>query len=90
MHRQEDMQGFTKEQDIITLGIRVWHVQEYDHCCLPETSYGQFHCGDTYVVRWQYMITNAGRLHEIMIIYLLELFLHVLTDSYFIFIFYYF
>ncbi|XP_070186680.1 supervillin-like isoform X3 [Littorina saxatilis] len=57
---QEDMQGFIKEQDILTLGVRVWHVMEYDHYEVPETSYGQFHRGDTYVVRWQYMITNAG------------------------------
>ena len=54
------MQGFIKEQDILTLGIKVWHVLEYDHYQMPEASYGQFHYGDTYVVRWQYMITNAG------------------------------
>ena len=58
--RQEDMQGFIKEQDILTLGVKVWHVLEYDHFHMPKASYGQFHRGDTYVVRWQYMITNAG------------------------------
>lgn len=57
---QEDMQGFIKEQDILTLGIKVWHVMEYEHYQMPEPSYGHFHDGDTYVVRWQYMITNAG------------------------------
>ncbi|KAK7501504.1 hypothetical protein BaRGS_00007308, partial [Batillaria attramentaria] len=56
----EDMQGFIKEQDILTLAVKVWHVMEYDHYLMPEDSYGQFHKGDTYVVRWQYMITNAG------------------------------
>lgn len=56
----EDMQGFIKEQDILTLGVKVWHVMEYEHYQMPEDSYGQFHKGDTYVVRWQYMITNAG------------------------------
>ena len=58
----EDMQGFIKEQDILTLGVKVWHVLEYDHYQVPESCYGQFHRGDTYVVRWQYMITNAGKL----------------------------
>ncbi|XP_076444912.1 uncharacterized protein LOC143282905 isoform X2 [Babylonia areolata] len=57
---QEDMQGFMKEQDILTLGIKVWHVMEFARYQMPEPSYGHFHCGDTYVVRWQYMITNAG------------------------------
>ncbi|ESO96779.1 hypothetical protein LOTGIDRAFT_201948 [Lottia gigantea] len=56
----EDMQGFIKQTDIITCGVNVWHVMEYDHYKLPETCYGQFHEGDTYVVRWQYMVSNAG------------------------------
>jgi supervillin len=55
------MDGFIRKQSIVTLGVKVWHVLEYDHYELPETSYGQFHDGDTYVVRWQYMITNKGR-----------------------------
>lgn len=58
--REEDMQGFIKEQEILTLGVKVWHVLEYDHYLVHKASYGQFHRGDTYVVRWQYMITNAG------------------------------
>ncbi|GFO43324.1 supervillin [Plakobranchus ocellatus] len=56
----EDMQGFIKTQEIVTLEVTVWHVLEYEHCKLPELSRGQFHEGDTYVVRWQYMITNAN------------------------------
>ncbi|KAL4217138.1 hypothetical protein ACF0H5_023592 [Mactra antiquata] len=55
-----DMEGFTKEQEIQTLKVRIWHVLEYDHYEIEEHSYGQFHEGDTYVVRWQYMIVNAG------------------------------
>ena len=55
------MDGFIRKQSIVTLGVKVWHVLEYDHSELPKTSYGQFHDGDTYVVRWQYMITNKGR-----------------------------
>lgn len=60
-YRDEDMDGFIRKQSIVTLGVKVWHVLEYDHFELEETSYGQFHDGDTYVVRWQYMITNKGR-----------------------------
>ncbi|KAJ8320369.1 hypothetical protein KUTeg_001956, partial [Tegillarca granosa] len=60
LSKAEDMEGFIREQDIVTLGINVWHVLEYDHFQVPEHSQGQFHDGDTYVVRWQYMITNKG------------------------------
>ncbi|KAK6166060.1 hypothetical protein SNE40_022841 [Patella caerulea] len=56
----EDMQGFMREFEIVTLGVDMWHVMEYDHYKVDKTSYGQFHDGDTYVVRWQYMISNAG------------------------------
>ncbi|XP_053386334.1 uncharacterized protein LOC123538762 isoform X4 [Mercenaria mercenaria] len=57
---EQDMDGFIQEQDIQTRKVRVWHVLEYDHYEIEDHSYGQFHEGDTYVVRWQYMIVNAG------------------------------
>ncbi|XP_023234471.1 supervillin-like [Centruroides sculpturatus] len=50
-----------RHYEITTLAIKIWHILEYDHNLLPELSYGQFHNGDTYVVRWQYMITQTGR-----------------------------
>ncbi|KAK6961559.1 supervillin, partial [Biomphalaria glabrata] len=56
----EDMQGFVKEQDIITISVATWHVLEYEHFKLDQASLGQFHEGDTYVVRWQYMIASAN------------------------------
>ncbi|KAH9498340.1 hypothetical protein Btru_006592 [Bulinus truncatus] len=56
----EDMQGFVKEQDIITIDVTTWHILEYEHSKLPQASHGQFHEGDTYVVRWQYMIASAN------------------------------
>ncbi len=62
--RHEDMEGFIREVDILTLGVSVWHVLEYDHYKMPDDSYGQFHEEDTYVVRWQYMIANAGQFHR--------------------------
>lgn len=30
---------------------------------LPKQSIGQFHEGDTYVVKWKYMISTAGELY---------------------------
>ena len=53
-----------KVQNVETLKIVVWHVLEYDHFQVEDHSYGQFHEGDTYVIRWQYMICNAGMFHE--------------------------
>ncbi|KAL1421896.1 hypothetical protein MTO96_022608 [Rhipicephalus appendiculatus] len=46
---------------INTMAIKVWHIMEYEHKTLPESSYGQFHSGDTYVVRWQYTVSQTGR-----------------------------
>ncbi|KAH3747622.1 hypothetical protein DPMN_182050 [Dreissena polymorpha] len=57
---EQDMEGFMKEIAIETLKVRVWHVLEYDHSEIEPQSLGQFHEGDTYVIRWQYMIVNAG------------------------------
>lgn len=42
----------------------MWHVMEYETLQLHPDSFGQFHGGDTYVVRWQYMI-NAGGLKNL-------------------------
>ncbi|XP_052813191.1 uncharacterized protein LOC128240559 isoform X3 [Mya arenaria] len=57
---EQDMEGFMREVCIETLKVRVWHVLEYDHSESEPHSFGQFHEGDTYVIRWQYMIVNAG------------------------------
>ena len=42
--------------------MRVWHILEYDHLAMDENSYGQFHEGDTYVVRWNYVISQKGKI----------------------------
>ena len=54
--REQDMEGFMKEIAIETLKVRVWHMLEYDHSEIEPQSQG-----DTYVIRWQYMIVNAGQ-----------------------------
>ena len=60
LFRKENLDGLVREFDVLTLSTTMWHVLEYDHYKLHEQSYGQFHDGDTYVVRWQYMITASG------------------------------
>ncbi|XP_078701607.1 uncharacterized protein LOC144927773 isoform X5 [Branchiostoma floridae x Branchiostoma belcheri] len=51
-------------QEITTLGTKMWHVLEYESSEMPSHSIGQFHSGDTYVVRWHYQITTVGsKLH---------------------------
>lgn len=47
--------------EIQTMGVKVWHIQEYEYSALPETSHGQFHSGDNYVVRWAYRVTVTTR-----------------------------
>nr|XP_021335690.1 supervillin isoform X5 [Danio rerio] len=56
--------------EISTLSVDVWHILEFDYSRLPKQSIGQFHEGDTYVVKWKYMISRAvgKRLHSERII----------------------
>ncbi|XP_059386890.1 supervillin a isoform X11 [Carassius carassius] len=56
--------------EISTLSVDVWHILEFDYSRLPKQSIGQFHEGDTYVVKWKYMISTAvgKRLHSERII----------------------
>uniref|UniRef100_A0AAY4AEJ1 HP domain-containing protein n=1 Tax=Denticeps clupeoides TaxID=299321 RepID=A0AAY4AEJ1_9TELE len=56
--------GFVEGDDrrsfgITTLAVEVWHILEFDYSRLPRTSVGQFHEGDTYVVKWKHMISTA-------------------------------
>ncbi|KAK7134698.1 hypothetical protein R3I93_017966 [Phoxinus phoxinus] len=56
--------------EISTLSVDVWHILEFDYSRLPKLSIGQFHEGDSYVVKWKYMISTAvgKRLHSERII----------------------
>lgn len=51
--------------DISTLGIKVWHILEFNHSILPIESWGQFYSGETYVVRWQYRVTVVGKCSDL-------------------------
>ena len=45
---------------ISTQAVEVWHILEFDYSRQPRQSIGQFHEGDTYVVKWKYMVSTAG------------------------------
>ena len=65
--RVEEFEGLRREFEVKTLDLNVWHVMEYDHYKMPKAGYGQFHDGDTYVVRWQYMIHQIGQYYLFLI-----------------------
>ncbi|XP_019363760.1 PREDICTED: supervillin isoform X6 [Gavialis gangeticus] len=48
-----------RQFEIITASVDVWHILEFDYSRLPKQSIGQFHEGDTYVVKWKYMVSTA-------------------------------
>jgi len=58
--REEVQAGIRRRYEIATHGIDVWHVLEYEHYKLPAPSHGQFHAGDTYVIRWNYSTLQTG------------------------------
>ncbi|MEQ2189300.1 hypothetical protein GOODEAATRI_024038 [Goodea atripinnis] len=41
-----------RSYEISTLAVEVWHILEFDYSRLPRQSIGQFHDGDTYVVKF--------------------------------------
>ena len=59
--RIDTSDGIQRVYDIQTLNIKMWHVLEYNIHQIDTISHGQFHQGDTYVVRWHYMIAQGGR-----------------------------
>lgn len=50
-----------RQFEIATVSVDVWHILEFDYSRLPRQSIGQFHEGDTYVVKWKYMASTAGQ-----------------------------
>ncbi|XP_055085920.1 supervillin a isoform X3 [Periophthalmus magnuspinnatus] len=51
-----------RSYQISTLGVEMWHILEFDYSRLPQQSIGQFHEGDTYVLKWKYMVSaTVGR-----------------------------
>ncbi|XP_041823634.1 supervillin a isoform X3 [Melanotaenia boesemani] len=48
-----------RSYEVSTLAVEVWHILEFDYSRLPRQSIGQFHEGDTYVVKWKYLVSTA-------------------------------
>uniref|UniRef100_A0A4W3HJY2 Supervillin n=1 Tax=Callorhinchus milii TaxID=7868 RepID=A0A4W3HJY2_CALMI len=48
-----------RQFEISILSVDVWHILEFDYSRLPKQSIGQFHEGDTYVVKWKYLVSTA-------------------------------
>ncbi|XP_050688505.1 supervillin-like isoform X3 [Eriocheir sinensis] len=46
---------------ISTNDFKVWHVSEYGKVLMSEASRTHLYTGDTYVVRWYYLVTATGR-----------------------------
>lgn len=47
--------------EISTTSVTVWHIQEFESTELTGSSVGQFHSGDSFVIRWSYTVTVTGR-----------------------------
>lgn len=63
------MDGIKWEQEMSTSELDVWHVSESNHSKLSTSSFGQFHSGDTYVIRWKYNINQISQSFMMMIIF---------------------
>ena len=50
-----------RNYEISNLGVEAWHVEEGGSVGLGQAWSGQFHTGDTYVVRWNYKVALTGR-----------------------------
>ncbi|XP_072364473.1 supervillin a isoform X10 [Scyliorhinus torazame] len=51
-----------RQFEITSLSVDVWHILEFDYSRLPKQSIGQFHEGDTYVVKSKYLVsTTVGK-----------------------------
>jgi len=50
-----------RQYEITTQKVTAWHVAESNSKPLPDRWDGQFHTGDTYVVRWNYKVALTGR-----------------------------
>ncbi|KAG8138839.1 hypothetical protein E2320_001708 [Naja naja] len=51
--------GDGRQFEIITISVDVWHILEFDYSRLPKQSIGQFHEGDTYVIKWKYLVSTS-------------------------------
>ncbi|KZC07403.1 Supervillin [Dufourea novaeangliae] len=50
-----------KQTIVTTTSVKVWHIDEFSHTLLDDSSIGQFYSGDSYIVYWMYSVTITGR-----------------------------
>ncbi|XP_017767516.1 PREDICTED: supervillin isoform X2 [Eufriesea mexicana] len=50
-----------KQFVVTTTGVKVWHIDEFSHTLLDDSSIGQFYSADSYIVHWMYSVTITGR-----------------------------
>ncbi|XP_076662287.1 supervillin isoform X1 [Halictus rubicundus] len=50
-----------KQYVVTTTSVKVWHIDEFSHTLLDDSSIGQFYSGDSYIVHWMYSVTITGR-----------------------------
>ena len=50
-----------KQFIITTMGLKVWHIDEFSHSLLDDSSVGQFYSADSYIVHWMYSVTVTGK-----------------------------
>lgn len=51
-----------RQNVVATKSVTVWNIDEFSHTLLSKSSEGQFHTGDSYIIRWMYTITVTGEL----------------------------
>ncbi|ESN97493.1 hypothetical protein HELRODRAFT_114173 [Helobdella robusta] len=56
----EWVDGIQWEHEMLTSDLEVWNVSESGCVKLGQASFGQFHAGDTYVVRWRYNVNQIS------------------------------
>ncbi|KAF7646852.1 hypothetical protein LDENG_00181420 [Lucifuga dentata] len=54
-----------RQMKLNTVAMDTWHVQEFDDSEIPVESTGQFHEGDSYVIRWTYSIDTADKVNHL-------------------------
>lgn len=46
------------------MSLNVWHVSEVERYELSNSSYGQFHSDDVYIIRWRYKLVASGNTYD--------------------------
>lgn len=50
-----------KQFIITTMGLKVWHIDEFSYSLLDDSFVGQFYSADSYIVYWMYSVTVTGK-----------------------------